>query len=143
MILSLRAGSKAYINGAVIKVDRRVNLQLLNDVTFLLDAHVMQPEAATTPLRQIYFAVQSALMDPAESDRAATLATGMLLRLAPLVETREIAAALPEIAQALEAGRHFDVLKRLRALFPAEDAILTRNPARQTAGKEVQTAGAA
>lgn len=129
MILSLRAGSKAYINGAVIKVDRRVNMQLLNDVTFLLDAHVMQPEAATTPLRQIYFAVQSALMDPAEADRAVAMAGGMLLRLAPLVETREIAAALPEIAQSLEGRRCFEALKRLRALFPIEDAILARAPA--------------
>lgn len=133
MILSLRAGSKAYINGAVVKVDRRVNLQLLNDVTFLLDAHVMQPEAATTPLRQIYFAVQSALMDPAEAGRATALAGGMLLRLAPLVETREISAALPEIAEALEGGRHFETLKRLRALFPIEDAILARAPAAPTA----------
>lgn len=126
MILSLRAGAKAYINGAVIKVDRRVNLQLLNDVTFLLDTHVMQVEEATTPLRQIYFAVQSALMDPAEAMRAAGLAGGMLLRLAPAVETREIAEALPEIARQIEAGRHFDAMKRLRALFPVEDQIIAR-----------------
>ena len=137
MILSLRAGSKAYINGAVVKVDRRVNMQLLNDVTFLLESHVMQPEAATTPLRQIYFAVQSALMDPAEADRAVAMASAMLLRLAPLVETREIAAALPEIAQSLEARRCFEALKRLRALFPIEDAILARAPA------QAKTAGAA
>ncbi len=137
MILSLRAGSKAYINGAVVKVDRRVNMQLLNDVTFLLESHVMQPEAATTPLRQIYFAVQSALMDPAEADRAVAMAGAMLLRLAPLVETREIAAALPEIATSLEARRCFEALKRLRALFAIEDAILARAPA------PAKTAGAA
>jgi flagellar protein FlbT len=137
VILSLRAGSKAYINGAVVKVDRRVNMQLLNDVTFLLESHVMQPEAATTPLRQIYFAVQSALMDPAEADRAIAMAGAMLLRLAPLVETREIASALPEIAQSLEARRCFEALKRLRALFPIEDAILARAPA------PAKTAGAA
>ncbi|MBK9080761.1 MAG: flagellar biosynthesis repressor FlbT [Rhizobiales bacterium] len=130
MILSLRAGAKAYINGAVIRTDRRVNLQILNDVTFLLDSHVMQVEEATTPLRQIYFAVQAALMDPSEADSAAALAAGMLLRLAPLVETPDIARELPQIAAQLEAGRHFDVMKRLRALFPVEDAILAAQPPR-------------
>lgn len=130
MILSLRAGAKAYINGAVIRTDRRVNLQILNDVTFLLESHVMQVEAATTPLRQIYFAVQAALMDPAEADGAAALAAGMLLRLAPLVETPDIARELPQIAEQLEARRYFDVMKRLRALFPVEDAILAAQPSR-------------
>lgn len=130
MILSLRAGAKAYINGAVIRTDRRVNLQILNDVTFLLESHVMQVEAATTPLRQIYFAVQAALMDPAEADGAAALAAGMLLRLAPLIETPDIARALPQIAEQLEARRYFDVMKRLRALFPVEDAILAAQPSR-------------
>jgi flagellar protein FlbT len=130
MILSLRAGAKAYINGAVIRTDRRVNLQILNDVTFLLESHVMQVEAATTPLRQIYFAVQAALMDPAEADGAAALAAGMLLRLAPRIETPDIARALPQIAEQLEARRYFDVMKRLRALFPVEDAILAAQPSR-------------
>lgn len=124
MILSLRAGAKVYLNGAVIKVDRRVNLHLLNDVSFLLEQHVMQVEAATTPLRQVYFAVQTALIDPGEAERAASLAGAMLLRLAPAVATREIAAALPDVAAQIQTGRHYDAMKRLRALFPVEDAIL-------------------
>ena len=49
MRLSLRSGEKIYINGAVLRVDRKVSLELMNDVTFLLEAHVMQPSAATTP----------------------------------------------------------------------------------------------
>ena len=63
--LGLRANELIYINGAVLRVDRKVRLELLNDVTFLLESHVMQHEKATTPMRQLYFLVQSLIMDPA------------------------------------------------------------------------------
>ena len=33
-------------------------------------------------------------------------------------------------AEQLEARRYFDVMKRLRALFPVEDAILAAQPSR-------------
>lgn len=131
MILSLRAGSKAYINGAVIKVDRRVNLHLLNDVSFLLDQHVLQVEDATTPLRQIYFALQTALIAPSEAERARQMAGAMALRMMRVVETPTILVELPTIAQLIEQGRTFDAMKRLRALFPVEDAILAPQRARK------------
>ena len=50
MNITLRAGEKLYINGAVIRVDRKATIELLNDVTFLLENHVMQADQATTPL---------------------------------------------------------------------------------------------
>ena len=50
MHIGLRARERLYINGAVIRVDRKVSIELLNDVSFLLEAHVMQPEETTTPL---------------------------------------------------------------------------------------------
>lgn len=129
MILSLRAGSKAYINGAVVKVDRRVNLHLLNDVSFLLDQHVLQLDEAKTPLRQVYFAVQSALIDPAQAEAAQRMAGAILLRVMRAVATPSIAMELPDVARQIEQGRFFDAMKRLRALFPVEDDILARDPA--------------
>ena len=42
--ISLKPNEKIYINGAVIKVDRKVTLELLNDVQFLLESHVLQLE---------------------------------------------------------------------------------------------------
>jgi flagellar biosynthesis repressor protein FlbT len=64
MNITLRAGERFFINGAVIRVDRKASIELLNEVTFLLENHVMQPDEATTLVRQIYFAVQIMLMDP-------------------------------------------------------------------------------
>src|SRR5450631_2398734 len=67
MHISLRAGEKIYINGAVLRVDRKVSIELLNDATFLLEAHVMKVEDAATPLRQLYFIIQIMLMNPTDS----------------------------------------------------------------------------
>ena len=75
MHLSLRAGERIYINGAVLRVDRKVTLELMNDVTFLLEQHVMQPEQATTPL-QLYFIVQIMLIEPAKAEQARNLFEG-------------------------------------------------------------------
>jgi flagellar biosynthesis repressor protein FlbT len=55
--ITLRAGERFFINGAVIRIDRKATVELLNDVTFLLENHVMQAKDATTLTRQVYFAV--------------------------------------------------------------------------------------
>ena len=44
MKISLRAGERIYINGAVLRVDRKVSLELVNDVMFLLESHVIQAD---------------------------------------------------------------------------------------------------
>ena len=64
MNITLRAGERFFINGAVIRIDRKASIELLNEVTFLLENHVMQADEATTLVRQIYFSVQIMLMDP-------------------------------------------------------------------------------
>ena len=78
MNITLRAGEQFFINGAVIRIDRKASIELLNEVTFLLENHVMQAEEATTLVRQIYFAVQIMLMDPTAADSAAPLARSLI-----------------------------------------------------------------
>ena len=63
--ISLKPGERIYVNGAVLKVDRKVSIEFLNDVTFLLEHHVLHPDDTRTPLRQLYFIVQTLLIDPA------------------------------------------------------------------------------
>lgn len=66
MHITLRANEKIFINGAVLKVDRKTSIELMNDAVFLLEAHVMLERDATTPLRQLYYIVQLMLMEPGE-----------------------------------------------------------------------------
>ncbi|EAU41139.1 flagellum biosynthesis repressor [Fulvimarina pelagi HTCC2506] len=122
--ISLRAGERIFVNGAVMKVDRKTTLEFLNDVTFLLESHVMQAEDAKTPLRQIYFVVQMMLMDPANLDEPKTLFGESLARMLKTYSNGDILNGLLEIEEMVERGRAFEALKRLRTLIPLEDEIL-------------------
>lgn len=124
MKLSLRAGEKIYINGAVFSVDRRVSLQLLNDVTFLLESHVMQPEQATTPLRQIYFAIQMTLMDPGVFEQMRTSIYRMLDGLLRRESETSRRSNMQDICMLMETGRSFDALRIARDLYRSEEARL-------------------
>ncbi|WP_395665167.1 flagellar biosynthesis repressor FlbT [Methylocella sp.] len=124
MHLSLRAGEKIYINGAVLRADRKVSIELLNDVTFLLEAHVMKVEDAVTPLRQLYFIVQIMLMNPTDSDRAAQMFEQSMRSLLSIADDGMLRAGLQNVKAHVDAGRVFEALKAIRALFPAEAEIL-------------------
>lgn len=134
MRISLRAGEKIYLNGAVISVDRKVSIELLNDATFLLEAHVMQAHEATTPLRQLYFVLQLLLMDPAGAEQSRKEADAMFGKLDAAFDDPAIAAQLRRARYALELGRLFEALKTLRALFPQEEALLRKPSASGGAG---------
>jgi flagellar biosynthesis repressor protein FlbT len=124
MNISLRADEKLYINGAVIRVDRKVSIELLNDVTFLLETHVMQANEATTPLKQIYFVIQIMLMDPSAAAGAMALSRKLIDAALRTFEGPEILAGLRTVDDLVKRSRNFDAMKALRALFPLEQTIM-------------------
>jgi flagellar biosynthesis repressor protein FlbT len=133
MNITLRAGERFFINGAVIRIDRKATIELLNDVTFLLENHVMQANEATTLTRQIYFAVQIMLMDPAAAASATPLARSLMETALEAYRTPQLVSGLRGVAQSLARGRHFEAMKALRALFPLEDRELETEAAQSAA----------
>jgi flagellar protein FlbT len=124
MKISLRAGERVYINGAVLRVDRKVSLELVNDVMFLLEGQIMQASDATTALRQLYFMVQLMLMNPTDIRDALALYAQHHSALVAVCESREMLAGLATVDEMVDATRYYEALKRIRALFPVEQAIL-------------------
>lgn len=127
MLISLKAGERIFINGAVIRVDRKMTLELLNDVSFLLESHVMQAESATTPLRQLYFIAQTMLMDPANAETTCDVFRNTHGLLMAAFANEEILDGLTSAADFIAAGRIFDALKILRGLYRVEGEILASN----------------
>lgn len=123
MNISLRRGERIFINGAVLRVDRKVCLELLNDVTFLLENHVMQANDASTPFRQLYFAIQTMLISPHDAEQALDLCRGMLVSLSA-VRDRRIVEGLAAVVRHIDNKRMFDALKTVRGLLPIEEEIL-------------------
>ena len=124
MRISLRAGERIYINGAVLRVDRKVAIELVNDVMFLLEGQVMQAAEATTALRQLYFIVQMMLINPTDIRDAAALYGQHHAALCAVCENQQMLHGLAAIGELVGATRYYEALKRIRALFPVEQAIL-------------------
>ncbi|WP_232630653.1 flagellar biosynthesis repressor FlbT [Methylobacterium sp. Leaf118] len=124
MHLNLRAGERVYINGAVVRADRKVSLELMNDATFLLEGHVLQVEEATTPLRQLYFAAQTMLIEPAQAGPARALYGGLEEGILAVTTEPAILAGLRAAQALVAAGRPFEALKIIRGLFPVEAALI-------------------
>jgi flagellar protein FlbT len=125
--ISLKSGERIFINGAVLRVDRKVALEFLNDVTFLLENHVLQPEDATTPLRQLYFIAQMMLINPEGKEQSTTLFRKSVAMLLTCFENDEIQAELKRVDGMVASGRAFDALKSIRGLYPAEDRVLNNH----------------
>jgi flagellar protein FlbT len=129
MHISLRSGEKIYLNGAVIKVDRKVSIELMNDVTFLLEAHVMQPQDTNTPLRQLYFIVQTMLIDPASAERARLMFKQSIALMLEVYDNPQIVTGLKTVDSLVNQDRRFEALKTIRHLFPIEARILAKDNA--------------
>jgi flagellar biosynthesis repressor protein FlbT len=122
--ITLRANEKLYINGAVIRADRKVSLEVLNDVQFLLENHVLQPEDASTPLRQLYFIVQIMLMNPEGAEDARRLFRDSLPALLDAFSDPQILATLKYVDQLVAEDRPYEALKAIRRLYGLEARIL-------------------
>ncbi|TPM33086.1 flagellar biosynthesis repressor FlbT [Mesorhizobium sp. B2-3-5] len=125
--ISLKPNEKIYINGAVIRVDRKVTVELMNDVQFLLESHVIQADQASTPLRQLYFIVQVMLINPAGAGEAREMFRRSLPLLIASFEDAEICGALKQIDRMVGEDHIYEALKAIRSLYPLERRALGGN----------------
>ncbi|NVP54995.1 flagellar biosynthesis repressor FlbT [Mycoplana rhizolycopersici] len=125
--ISLKSGERIFVNGAVLRVDRKVALEFLNDVTFLLENHVLQPEQATTPLRQLYFIAQMILINPDGAEQSTAIFRKSVIMLLNCFRDDQVLAELKRIDGLVTQGRAFEALKAIRGLYPIEDRILNNH----------------
>jgi flagellar protein FlbT len=131
--ITLRAGERIFINGGVLRVDRKVSLELMNDVIFLLEQHVMKPEETTTPLRQLYFMIQMMLIDPALHMKARTMARDSVTNLLSSISDPLLVNGLNETAAYLDGDRPFDALKKVRTLLSFEPTAMPTERSKEVA----------
>ena len=127
MHITLRANEKIFINGAVLKVDRKTSIELMNDAVFLLEAHVMLERDATTPLRQLYYIVQLMLMEARERPENRTMFASHCAAMAKAYVDAAILEGVDKVSALVGRSRHFEALKVIRGLLPVE-AVLTGRP---------------
>lgn len=130
MRLSLRAGEKIYVNGAVLRFEHKTSLEIMNDAIFLLEQHVLQAEDAATPLRQLYYIAQTLLMDPANEAGCRLIFDQSFALLMDTIADAEILSGLETVGRLMDGGRTLEAMKAIRALWPVEDRILDGIPGR-------------
>jgi flagellar protein FlbT len=125
--LSLKANEKIYLNGAVVRFDRKVTMELLNDVQFLLESHVLQPEDASTPLKQLYFILQVMLMNPQGAPDARDMFRRSLPLLLASFKDERIRNPLKQVDRMVGEDNVFEALKTIRSLYAFEREALQQN----------------
>lgn len=134
--ISLKPNEKIYINGAVVRVDRKVSIEFLNDVQFLLENHVLQPEDASTPLRQLYFIAQMVLMAPESADEARVMFRKSLSMMLASYQDDHILLNLKQIDRLVAEGQVYEALKAIRALYSHEAQILNPRAGAHASGEQ-------
>ncbi len=123
MKIHLKRNEKLFINGAVIRLDRRGSIELMNDAQFLMENHILQQEDAKTPLQQVYFIVQTMLMDPANSHLTKYLLdsySDVLLRFNFSNEYNELIGTIKKLVQ---EANYYGALKLLRQSFQLDQTV--------------------
>ncbi|WP_020084253.1 flagellar biosynthesis repressor FlbT [Hyphomicrobium zavarzinii] len=125
--VTLRPGERIFLNGAVLKSEGRSSFEILNDVPYLLENEIMQVQQTITPLRQLYYILQTMVMEADGMAMARGVYEDTMRWLRVAFENPIVLAGLDTIGQQVNAGSPFAALKTLRTLVPIEDAILGGN----------------
>jgi len=139
LVLELRQGDLMVVNGAPIRFRNRTRIELAAKARFLFGKQIMSPEAATTPARRIYFALQTAYIGTDE-ERASGLGAARGL-IADFNAATTSALAREMLTQALdlaEADDCYAALKLARRVMRHEEEVLGLGPlvpVRQPAGR--------
>ena len=113
--VSLKANEKIYVNGAVLRFDRRTSVEFLNDVNFLLEAHVMQLEDAVSPLQQLYYIIQIMLIAPENALMNKAVYAQNLSVLRATHGGGDTALQIEAIDRLVSNGTYYDAMKLIRS----------------------------
>ncbi len=125
--VTLRPGERIFINGAVLGWDGRGSFEILNDVPYLLEHEIMHAQQTVTPLRQLYYILQTMVLEPGGVEDARDVYTQTMDALKGAFSNEDVLIGLAIVHRQVSEGAPFAALKTLRALVPIEDQILGRN----------------
>ena len=129
LVLEMRPGDMMVVNGAPIRFRNRVRIELAAKARFLFGKQLMAPEAATTPARRIYFALQTAYIGTDE-ERAGGLewARDLIAEFQQATTVPHMRALLEEALMLAEADDCYRALRLARRVMQHEAEVLGLPP---------------
>jgi flagellar protein FlbT len=129
LVLELRQGDLMVVNGAPIRFRNRTRIELTGKARFLFGKQLMAPEAADTPARRIYFALQTAYIgDELERERGLEAARSYIAAFQEATTSTLARDLLERALAAAEADECYQALKLARRVMRHEDAVLGLPP---------------
>ena len=114
MRVTLSAGERLLINGAVLRANRKIALELLNEADFLLEQHVLSPIEVLTPIHFVYFSIQTMLKCPRSSRSAFDMCQRSIASLRRLDESQDLQVCLTQVSAEIDRERYIYALKAIR-----------------------------
>ena len=125
LVLELKARDLMIINGASLRICNNTRIELNGPARFLFGRQIMSPDAATTPGRRIYYAVQAVYVgDEHERPLAREQARELCAQFAAHTTSRLAVKILDEVMLAVDQDRCYEALKLLRRIIRHEDTVL-------------------
>jgi flagellar protein FlbT len=129
--ISLRPKERVFIGGAVVvNGGGRSDMVVVNDVVVLREKDILTDEAANTPCKRIYLAVQLMYMDGGQlahyHERYWAIVRDVV-KAAP-----STVGLIDQISRQLLAGEYYRALKIARRLVEHEKALCTHTASRPT-----------
>jgi flagellar protein FlbT len=123
LTINLKPGEKLIVNGVVLQnAQHAAKLVVLNEAALLREKDILSEDAATTPARRIYFAIQCLYLFPGKSGIYLPIIHGFLREFAEAAPST--LALLRKIEQEVAAGQLYPALKSAKQLIAKEQEIL-------------------
>ncbi|MCA0964120.1 flagellar biosynthesis repressor FlbT [Salipiger bermudensis] len=125
--LTLKPFERFVVNGCMMRNGgRKSTVTVENRADIIRETDLLKPDAASTPVRIVYFLIQNALIEPARRER---LLKEIQTRLAALVPVfgDELRQHVFEAANNVSRGEYFTALRDLRPLMKREDEVFGPN----------------
>ena len=123
LTINLKPGEKLIVNGVVLQnAHHAAKLVVHNEAALLREKDIIAEEAANTPARRIYFAIQCQYLFPAKADHYLPLIHRFLREFGEAAPS-----TLPLVQKAEEdvaAGHLYHALKTAKQLIAREQEIL-------------------
>lgn len=125
LVLEMRPGDMMVVNGAPIRFRNRVRIELAAKARFLFGKQLMPPEAAITPARRIYFALQTAYIGTEEErERGLDAARELIAEFQDATTSPQARGLLEEALALAEADDCYRALRLARRVMQHEAEVL-------------------
>jgi flagellar protein FlbT len=121
--LTLKPFERFVVNGCMMRNGgRKSTITVENRADIIRETDLLKPDAASTPVRIVYFLIQNALIEPARRERLLKEIQTRLAQLVPVFGD-ELRQHVFEAANNVSRGEYFTALRDLRPLMKREDEV--------------------